>query len=81
MWNKFLTRNTSGMKLLRTISQGIIGVFIANADFLISGLNFSAQTRAMIVALVMAILSPIMSELGKYTTEIATDDEIIEGAD
>lgn len=61
---KFLQSNETRYRLLRTILQGIIGVLIANADFLISGLNFSPEAKAFIVALVMAILSPIMSELG-----------------
>ena len=52
---------------MRTIFQGIIGVIIANADFLLSGLNLSPGTKTFIVALVMAILSPIMSELGANT--------------
>ena len=29
MWNKFLSTNTSGMRVLRTIFQGIVGVIIA----------------------------------------------------
>lgn len=61
---KFLQSNETRYRLFRTIIQGIIGVVIANADFLISGLNFSPEAKAFIVALVMAILSPIMSELG-----------------
>lgn len=64
---KFLQSNKTIYRLLRTIFQGIIGVIIANADFLISGLNFSPEAKAFIVALVMAILSPIMSELGAAT--------------
>ena len=35
MWNKFLSTNTSGMKVLRTIFQGIVGVIIANLDAII----------------------------------------------
>lgn len=61
---KFLQSNETKYRLFRTIIQGIIGVVIANADFLISGLNFTPEAKAFIVALVMAILSPIMSELG-----------------
>ena len=64
---KFLQSNETRYRLFRTIIQGIIGVVIANADFLISGLNFSPEAKAFIVALVMAILSPIMSELGAAT--------------
>lgn len=66
---KFLQSNETKFRLFRTIIQGIIGVVIANADFLISGLNFTPEAKAFIVALVMAILSPIMSELGNTETE------------
>lgn len=62
--NKFLKSNDTKYRLLRTIAQGIIGVFIANVDLLVSGLTIPAEYKPMIVALVMAVLSPIMSELG-----------------
>ena len=63
--NKFLTSNETKYRLLRTIAQGIIGVLIANVDILVSGLTIPSEYKPMIVALVMAVLSPIMSELGK----------------
>ena len=63
--NKFLKSNDTKYRLLRTIAQGIIGVLIANVDVLIGNLIIPADYKPMIVALVMAVLSPIMSELGK----------------
>ena len=59
--NKFLKSNETKYRLLRTIAQGIIGVLIANVDVLVGGLTIPPQYKPMI----MAILSPIMSELGK----------------
>lgn len=61
---KFLQSNETKYRLLRTILQGIIGVLIANADLIVSAWSFTPEVKAFIVALVMAILSPIMSELG-----------------
>lgn len=61
---KFLKSNDTRYRLLRTILQGIVGVLIANVDLLVSGLTIPTAYKPMIVALVMAILSPIMSELG-----------------
>lgn len=61
---KFLQSNETRYRLARTILQGIIGVMIANADLIVSAWNFTPEIKAFIVALVMAILSPIMSELG-----------------
>ena len=57
--------NDTKDRLIRTILQGIIGVIIANLDLLVSGLTIPVEYKPMIVALVMAVLSPIMSELGK----------------
>ena len=62
--NKFLKSNETRYRLLRTIAQGIIGVLIANVDILVDGMTIPPEYKTMIVALVMAVLSPIMSELG-----------------
>ena len=61
---KFLQSNETRYRLARTILQGVVGVLIANIDLLVSGLTIPTAYKPMIVALVMAILSPIMSELG-----------------
>ena len=70
MWNKFLSTNTSGMKVLRTIFQGIVGVIIANLDAIV-GLQewIPSEYKAITVAIIMAILSPIMAEIGKHITD------------
>ena len=66
---KFLKSNETKYRLLRTIAQGIIGVLIANVDILVGSLVIPPEYKAMIVALVMAVLSPVMSELGKTDEE------------
>lgn len=66
---KFLLNNEGKYRLLRTIFQGIIGVLIANVDLLISPLNIPVEYKPMIVAFVMAILSPIMKALGGEENE------------
>ena len=65
--NNWLNDNSTKGKLIRTIVQGVIGVLIANIDLLIGMIQIDPQLKPMIVALVMAVLSPIMSELGKYS--------------
>lgn len=65
MMNRFLTENSSTMRMLRTIFQGVIGVIIANIDLLASFMTINPALKPVIVALVMAILAPVMSELGK----------------
>ena len=61
----WLRSNKTRDRLLRTILQGVIGVIIANVDLLVSGLTIPTEYKPMIVAMIMAVLSPIMSELGK----------------
>lgn len=61
---RFLTSNEWQWRLLRTIVQGIIGVVVANIDVLAGMVVLDPSMRAIIVALVMAILSPIMAMLG-----------------
>lgn len=65
--NKFLTSNSALYRTLRTVLQGIIGVLIANLDVLIAPLTISDSFKPIIVALCMAILSPIMAEIGRAT--------------
>ena len=66
---KFLTSNDSLYRTLRTIAQAIIGVVVANLDTIIGTFTINEVWKPIIVALVMAVLSPIMAELGKYTGE------------
>ena len=73
---KFLSSNGTKYRLLRTILQGIVGVLIANVDLLVGSFNIPVAYKPMIVALVMAILSPVMSELGAKQEEA---DEFEEG--
>ena len=72
---KFLSSNETRFRLGRTILQGVIGVLIANVDLIVSAWNFAPQTKAFIVALVMAVLSPIMSEDDESIYEECEDEE------
>ena len=62
--NAFLTSNEAKYRLLRTIVQGVLGVIVANLDLLFGYVIFEPSTRAFVVALVMAVLSPIMAMIG-----------------
>lgn len=72
-WKTFLTSNETKYRLGRTILQGVIGVIIAYIDVIVGMMAIPNEMRPMIVALVMAVLSPIMSELGM---NIDTNDKI-----
>lgn len=68
--DKFLKSNEWQYRLLRTIVQGILGVIVANIDLITGAFVFDPSTKALVVALVMAVLSPIMALLG------GNDDDI-----
>jgi len=68
-WNLFLKSNETKYRLLRTIAQGVIGVIVAYLDVIVGTMAIPDELRPMIVALVMAVLSPLMSELGKNKAE------------
>lgn len=69
----FLTSNAWQYRLARTIVQGLIGVIVANLDLILGYLVIDPALRPMIVALCMAVLSPVMAELGKKTSN---DDDL-----
>ena len=62
--DKFLTSNDWKYRLLRTIIQGVLGVVVANLDLILGTISIDPSLKPMIVALVMAVLSPIMALLG-----------------
>ncbi len=64
MMKKFLQSNEWQYRLLRTILQGILGVLVANIDVIAGYAILDPAIRAIVVALVMAILSPVMAMLG-----------------
>ena len=59
--NTFLHSNDAKWKMARTIVQGIIGVIIAYLDVILGLFSIPNEMRPLIVATVMAVLTPIMS--------------------
>lgn len=63
---KFFESNELKYRLLRTIVQGVIGVIIANIDLIIDQVScINDAIRPVIVLIVIAVLSPIMAQVGK----------------
>lgn len=62
----FLTSNEWQWRLLRTV---VLGVVVANLDMLVGCAVLEPAWRAVVVALVMAVLSPVMAELGAAEVE------------
>ena len=63
--NRFLTSNERQWRFMRTVVQGVLGVVAANVDLLMGGAVLDPTRRALCVAMVMAVLSPVIAELGK----------------
>lgn len=61
----FFNSNSLNARLLRTIVQGVLGVLVASIDVFMGYTALSVEMRPIVAALVMAILSPIMAEIGK----------------
>lgn len=66
--NRFLTENTPFMKCLRTIVQGVLGVIVAELPQVLGLYQLDPVWSAAIVALTMAVLSPIMATIGEAGT-------------
>lgn len=60
----FLKSNDTKWRLARTIVQGLIAVIVTNIDLIIGYTAIDPAIRPIVTGLVMAVLSPIMSELG-----------------
>ena len=73
--DKFLNSNETFYRLMRTILQGVLGVIVANLDLIIGYGHFSPDVKALIVAIVMAILSPVMSLLGAHISPVDEEEE------
>ena len=62
--NEFLTSNEPKWRCIRTIFQGICGVIVAQLPQVLGLYQLDPVWSATIVALTMAVLSPIMAMLG-----------------
>lgn len=62
--SKFLTSNDPMWRCARTIVQGILGVIVAQLPQVLGLYQLDPVWSASIVALTMAVLSPIMAMLG-----------------
>lgn len=67
--NELLTSNEWQWRLARTTVQGVLAVVVANLDLIIGVVALDPAWRGLCVALVMAMLSPVMAELGKMREE------------
>ena len=62
--NKFLTSNDPKWRCARTVVQGVCGVVIAQLPQVLGAYSLDPVWSATIVALTMAVLSPVMALMG-----------------
>lgn len=62
----FLNCNDASCRIARTIVQGVLAVIVANLDTIMGYVGLDASTKTILVALIMAVLTPIMAEIGKH---------------
>lgn len=65
--DEFLTGNEWYWRLARTVVQGVLGVVVANLDLLVGAAALAPEWKALVVAVAMAVLSPVMAEIGAHT--------------
>lgn len=72
--NTFLTSNEPLWRCTRTIFQGVCGVTVAQLPQVLGLYHLDPVWSATIVALTMAVLSPIMAMLGSDSEQSMTVD-------
>lgn len=63
MLDNFLNSEKTEYRLLRTIIQGLVSVAIVAVPVLVASIGLDAMTASIVTALIMCILSPLMSLL------------------
>lgn len=68
MLDKFLTDNSTSMRLARTVFQGVIAALVVFVPTAVGWLDMSAEAASFATAVIMAVLSPVMALLKKSET-------------
>lgn len=67
----FFESNDASARVLRTIVQGVLGVLISYLGTVAT--NAPEVVSLLVIPCVMAILSPIMAEIGKHISDGGTN--------
>lgn len=74
-FKKWCASDSASARCTRTIAQGIVGAVIAYLPDLVAGATvIPAEYKALVVAVAMAVLSPIQSSIGGVPEE---DEETV----
>lgn len=74
MLDKFLSDDSTEMRLARSVIQGLVSVAIVAVPLAVSGLVEDATTASIVTAAIMCVLSPVMSMLRTGNPEDGTVD-------
>ena len=64
--NWFLNSNSTWARIARTVAQAILSFLMSYLPEIVGLFELNELVQALLIAVGMAILSPLMSELGKY---------------
>ena len=68
MLDKFLTDNSTSMRLARTIVSGILSALIVFIPSMVGYINLTPEVASFVTAALMSVFSPVMSLLRKSET-------------
>lgn len=73
MLDRFLSDNSTGARLARTVFQGVIAALIVFVPTAVGWFELEPETASLLTAVIMAVLSPVMALLKK--SDIIEDEE------
>lgn len=73
MLDRFLEDESTGMRLARTVTQGVIAAAVVFVPTAVGWLDLSAESASFLTAGIMAVLSPFMALLRK--TDLIEDGD------
>ena len=75
-WENLLHGNEWYWRLLRTVIQGALSVLVASLDTIVDGFQIDPSLKPILVAALMAILSPLMAALGNVVYEKRMESQV-----
>ena len=71
MLDNFLNDNTMKMRLIRTIFEGVLSVLVVSVPIIIGWFALTPEMASMLTALIICIITPILSMLRTKNPEDA----------
>lgn len=68
MIDRFLSDNSTSMRLARTVFQGVVAALVVFVPAAVGWMELEPEVASLLTAVVMAVLSPVMALLKKSET-------------